>query len=298
LTSIVQLQIRCRIWPQLYTYNKRPLRIQAPARWLPPTNCIPPSKTYLRNFYLTSMNHSEYYIGCSGYYYPSWKNEFYPGDVKVRDWLQYYSTIFNTVELNGTFYRIPKLADLIKYGKLTPEHFKFSVKVNRYITHVLKLKDSKQQISDFINLVQDGLSDKLACILFQMPPSFHYSEESLERILEVIPREMRNVIEFRHISWWNADVEKALSTAHLTFCNVDFPGLDTHFIFTSPMAYLRMHGNPELFKSSYNSEKLEEISKKITAHSKPGFIYFNNTYYDAAVKNATMLSEIIKIQDH
>src|ERR1700745_3357981 len=95
------------------------------------------------------MNSKKYKIGCSGYYYPSWKGTFYPKELKPKDWLNHYSTVFNTVELNGTFYRTPKLADLKKYASVTPPDFTFSVKMNKYITHNLKLANSKQDISEF-----------------------------------------------------------------------------------------------------------------------------------------------------
>src|SRR6185369_11896245 len=102
--------------------------------------------------------------------------------------------------------------------------FVFSVKTSKYITHNLKLKDSKATINEFQDLILNGLGDKLTCFLFQLPPSFQYTEENLARVIENIPHKPHNVVEFRHISWWNDDVQKALKKARLTFCNVDFPG--------------------------------------------------------------------------
>src|SRR6195952_2566570 len=98
-----------------------------------------------------------YYIGCSGYYYPYWKNKFYPQGLQPKNWLEYYSSVFNSVELNGTFYRTPKLSDLKKYAANTPDDFKFSVKMSKYISHIIKLKESKQQIMDFQQLITEGL---------------------------------------------------------------------------------------------------------------------------------------------
>src|SRR6478736_995397 len=94
-----------------------------------------------------------FHIGCSGYYYSYWKNRFYPQGIPSKNWLEYYSTIFNTVELNGTFYRTPKLSDLQKYASRTPDDFSFSVKMSRYITHMLKLNDCRQQVDDFLGLM-------------------------------------------------------------------------------------------------------------------------------------------------
>src|SRR4051812_35984128 len=164
----------------------------------------------------------EYRIGCSGFYYPAWKNKFYPTGLQPKHWLTFYSSVFNTVELNGTFYRKPKPEDLKKYAAATPDDFTFSVKVNRFITHITRLKD-KQSILDFQNLIRDALGGKLGIWLFQMPPSFHYSEETLDRIIANVPHEPNCVIEFRHNSWWDDHVRKSLQDANLTFCNVDFP---------------------------------------------------------------------------
>ncbi|MES2763755.1 MAG: DUF72 domain-containing protein [Bacteroidota bacterium] len=236
-----------------------------------------------------------YLIGCSGYYYPNWKNKFYPPGLKPANWLNYYSTVFNSVELNGTFYRTPKLADLKKYANVTEDDFRFSVKMSKYITHVLKLKESKQSINDFQSLIEEGLEKKLEHFLFQLPPSFHYNEENLEKILENIPHKKHNVIELRHISWWNKDVEKAFVKAGLTFCNVDFPGLDSYFINTSDVFYMRFHGNPELFKSSYEVDELNRFYKKFPKEAKHYSVYFNNTYYEAGYTNALQLMTIAGI---
>jgi uncharacterized protein YecE (DUF72 family) len=107
------------------------------------------------------MGSRKVYIGCSGYYYPSWKNLFYPPGLPTSKWLEHYSSIFNSVELNGTFYRIPTLADLQKRAEITPPDFTFSVKMSRYITHQLKLNQATTAIADFIALVKAGLQSKL-----------------------------------------------------------------------------------------------------------------------------------------
>jgi uncharacterized protein YecE (DUF72 family) len=235
-----------------------------------------------------------YHIGCSGYYYPSWKNKFYPAGLQPKNWLAYYCTVFNTVELNGTFYRVPTIEALKKYAATTLADFKFSVKMNKSITHVLKLKKSKPFITDFQDLIQKGLENKLAHFLFQLPPSFHYNDENLEQVLTNIPHTAKNVVEFRHVSWWNDTVKKSFSEVNLTFCNVDFPGIKSSFIHTSPVFYLRLHGNPELFKSSYSKAQLEKFYTQFPGQCKDNSIYFNNTFYEAGYTNAVQLIEIVK----
>lgn len=238
---------------------------------------------------------SRYHIGCSGYYYPYWKNKFYPQGLQPKDWLNYYSSIFNTVELNGTFYRTPKLSDLQKYANVTPGYFRFSVKISRFITHVSKLKDCREKITGFQDLILEGLGNKLMYFLFQMPPSFQYNEENLERILESVPHEGRQVVELRHLSWWNEDVKAAFQKAGITFCNVDFPGLDTYFMHTTPHFYLRLHGSPELFKSSYHQEALSRFYEQFPEDATDYTVYFNNTYYEAGYTNA---QKLIKLTTH
>jgi len=232
-------------------------------------------------------------VGCSGYYYSYWKNRFYPEGLQPKNWLEYYSTVFNTVELNGTFYRKPQLSSLKKYAAQTPDDFLFAVKMNKAVTHIQKLKDSRELITEFQDLIRNGLENKLAHFLFQLPPSFHYSEENLERILENIPHHPENVVELRHISWWNKNVETAFKKAGLTFCNVDFPGLKTHFIHTSDYFYMRFHGSPELFKSSYSAEELTGFIDQFQESAERKSIYFNNTYYEAGYTNARELVSLL-----
>lgn len=240
----------------------------------------------------------DYLIGCSGYYYAYWKNRFYPQGLKPTEWLRYYSSVFNSVELNGTFYRTPKLSELKKYTSVTGADFVFSVKMSKYITHVLKLKESKQSITDFQALIEDGLSNKLRYFLFQLPPSFHYNEENLARIVDNLPHHSRNIVELRHISWWNEEVKAAFKLAGLTFCNVDFPGMETWFMDTSPVFYLRLHGKPELFKSSYDKRELRNFKKQFPDNSLNYAIYFNNTYYEAGYKNALAMMDLVEITRH
>lgn len=240
------------------------------------------------------MDKAHYIIGCSGYYYPGWKNRFYPEGLPTKNWLTYYSSVFDTVELNGTFYKTPKLADLKRQADATPDHFRFSAKMNRLITHTQRLNGSRQLVDEFQQLLRDGIGEKLMHFLFQMPPSFQYSEENLQRILDSVPHSPENVVELRHISWWNDTVRHAFSAANITFCNVDFPGLDTYFLHTSPYFYLRLHGNPELFKSSYTPVELKGFSVLFPPNAERYSVYFNNTYYDAGYTNAQEMIELLR----
>lgn len=233
-------------------------------------------------------------IGCSGYYYPQWKNNFYPTTVATGQWLEQYSSVFNSVELNATFYRQPKAADLQRNYKRTPDHFSFAVKMSRYISHVMRMKGAKNTILEFQKLISDNLQEKAKYFLFQFPANFKYSEENLQDIIQNIPHSENNVLEFRNIDWWNTNVYNAMQAANLTFCNIDFPGIDSYFVQTSKSFYMRLHGNPILFKSAYSTETLEKYYKLIPKGLNNYAIYFNNTYFNAAFENAIELIKLFK----
>jgi uncharacterized protein YecE (DUF72 family) len=224
-------------------------------------------------------------VGCAGFYYPNWRNKFYPQGLSQKDWLSYYSSIFSTVELNGTFYRMPKSSDLKRYFQVTPDDFTFSVKMSRYITHVKRLT-VRESIRDFQALVSDNLQNKHQYFLFQFPANFRFSEENLDRIVTQVPNNPRNVVEFRHKSWWNDYVREILTQSTITFANIDYPGLESHVINTSPQFYLRLHGNPVLFASSYDTTALKKFHGQIPNDAVTANIYFNNTMNEAAYKNA------------
>lgn len=232
-----------------------------------------------------------YFIGCSGYYYPQWKDKLYPKSLPQSLWLSYYANFFNTVELNGTFYRQPTLQMLRNYVENTPDDFRFSVKASRFITHIQRLKE-KQPVLEFQALIDEGLGARLNHMLFQMPPSFVFNQENLDKVITIIPNDPRNVIEFRHNSWWNDTVRETLTQANITFCNVDYPGLDTPFIQTTQNFYLRLHGNPELFRSPYSEAQIARFHQQFPTDAAQYSIYFNNTITEAGYENALFLQEI------
>ncbi len=237
----------------------------------------------------------EFRIGCSGYYYSFWKPGFYPKEISQKKWLNYYSTVFNTVELNATFYRVPGLNSLKKNAEVVTEDFLFSAKMSRYITHLVKLKNCRKEIDEFQDLLMNGLKEKMGCFLFQMPPSFHYNEENLDRILTQVPRGEQNVVELRHISWWNENTAKQFKKAGITFCNIDYPGIKTQIINTGKNFYMRFHGTPVLFHSAYSQERLKTFIHNFPLTTKRNFIYFNNTDLGNAYKNAGDLMKLLKV---
>jgi uncharacterized protein YecE (DUF72 family) len=241
------------------------------------------------------MNKPDIIIGCSSYYNSQWKGLFYPEDVPTSKWFEYYCRHFNTYELNSTFYKFPTVKSLHTWYKKTPEGFLFSAKAPKHITHLKKFVDCEQELNDFYSTCREGLADKLSCILFQLPPSFSYTQERLELVLKSMNPDYNNVIEFRNESWWKQEVYDALANNNITFCSVNYPKLPTAVIATNSIGYVRFHGNPRLFYSQYTPEELEHTVQDILANQqlKEVYIYFNNTASTAAILNAQQLKQLV-----
>ena len=144
----------------------------------------------------------QWQIGCSGFHYKHWKGSFYPETLAQSKWFDYYCSYFNTLELNVTFYRFPRLPAMQQWYKKSPENFRFAVKAPRAITHFKQFISVTRMLSDFYSTTRNGLQEKLGCILFQFPERFRYTEERLARILNNVDNSFLNVVEFRHSSWW------------------------------------------------------------------------------------------------
>ena len=171
-------------------------------------------ETFLHCNHMASV---KWHIGCSGFHYKEWKGIFYPEGLPQRSWIGYYGQHFNTIELNTTFYRFPRVEFLEKWYSLSPQGFSFSVKAPRLITHFKQFKDCARLLDDFYTAVSMGLKEKLGTVLFQMPPKYEFTDERLTRIKESLRPGFRNVIEFRHISWWNKFVFTSLGATKSFF---------------------------------------------------------------------------------
>jgi uncharacterized protein YecE (DUF72 family) len=240
----------------------------------------------------------QWHIGCSGFHYKDWKGIFYPKDVPQRLWFEYYCTHFNTLELNVTFYRFPLISMLESWYKRSPSGFSFSVKAPKLITHFRKMNDCDALLQDFYNTVGEGLKEKAACILFQFPPSYIYTEERLENIINSLNSKFANVVEFRHASWWNEKVYEKLRQSKISFSGMSHPLLPDKVIANTSVLYYRMHGVPDLYRSSYSSISLKKIVKEIKAlvNLKEAFIYFNNDYGGVGIKNAKTMIDFLQIK--
>lgn len=237
----------------------------------------------------------KWHIGCSGFHYKDWRGKFYPDKLAQKNWFDYYTQFFDTVELNVTFYRFPQLSFLQNWYQKSPEHFRFSVKAPKAITHYKQFHDSARMITDFYETINNGLREKLGPVLFQLPPRLSYDEERLERIMNNLNPSFNNVVEFRHESWWRDDVYKALSEHNITFCGMSHPTLPDNVIINTSSVYYRFHGVPNLYRSPYSKEFLEGVVNTVKSNDqvKTGWFYFNNDYDAVGVKNAEDMIALI-----
>jgi uncharacterized protein YecE (DUF72 family) len=237
----------------------------------------------------------DWHIGCSGFHYKHWKGTFYPQDLAQSKWFDYYCQFFNTLELNVTFYRFPKLSSLENWRVKSPAGFRFAVKAPKAITHYKKFNGVTDLMSSFCNTTRDGLQEKLGCILFQLPPNFHYSEEHLQRIVDNLDTSFLNVVEFRHESWWIDDVFSELKKKNITFSGMSHPSLPKDIINNTSLFYYRMHGEGQLYASNYDNSQLQNLVDEIKSkkHVKEAYVYFNNDIHTYAVHNALAMLKMI-----
>jgi uncharacterized protein YecE (DUF72 family) len=233
-------------------------------------------------------------IGCSGYFYPEWKGYFYPFDLATNKWFEFYCEHFNTIELNTTYYRFPRVESLLNWYKRSPAEFTFSVKAPRALTHFKKLKNPVKYLADFYANIRKGLSEKLGGVLYQFPSSFHASEEHIEQILSMLDHSFRNVVEFRHSSWWDSSIIKTLNEHQITFAGISHPEFSNQLPDMGDVLYYRLQGVPHVYQSTYDKTFLKELNRKISKRTdaKAIYIYFNNAASGAALDNARQLREL------
>jgi len=238
---------------------------------------------------------ANYHIGCSGFHYKHWRETFYPAKLPVKKWFDYYSQNFATLELNVTFYRFPQVDMLQKWYNESPDHFRFSVKAPRVITHFKKFNGTERMLDDFYGTVKEGLQHKCGCCLFQLPPNYIYSEEKLDRIISALHADVQNVVEFRHESWWSEEVFKKLADKNISFCGMSHPSLPKDIIHNTEFLYYRFHGENSLYSSNYTSAQLKDFASQLTGEKeiKEAYVFFNNDINTYAVYNAEELNKVI-----
>lgn len=233
---------------------------------------------------------SRFWIGTSGFSYPHWRERFYPRGLPSSRWLPFYASHFPTVELNVTFYRLPKEGAFEKWRQETPPGFRFAVKASRFITHLKKLKGIEEALETFIGRAR-FLGHKLGPILYQLPPNLHRNDDLLEDFLRLLPADLDHAFEFRHSSWLKPEVFDLLRRHGAGFCAMHLVGLPCPVVATASFAYLRFHGSEGLYYGCYSDEELRQWAEKIAGLGVGRvYAYFNNDADAHAVHNAQALA--------
>ena len=237
-----------------------------------------------------------YLIGTSGYMYDSWKGKFYPEDIKKEDWLEYFSKQFKTVEINNSFYNLPSKDTFRRWKKQSENNFVFSVKANRYITHMKKLSDPEESLKNFLENAS-ALDDKLGPLLFQLPPFWHKNQDKLENFFRKLPKKHEVVFEFRHESWYDKEIYELLDKYNIALCLHDLAdGSSPQDLVTTNFSYIRFHGPDGRYSTSYSEEQLQEWAERIRdLDVKKIYCYFNNDNSGYAIENARTLREKLNL---
>jgi uncharacterized protein YecE (DUF72 family) len=235
----------------------------------------------------TSTAAQQFNVGCSGWFYWHWREVFYPAGMATNKWFQFYAGRFRTVELNAPFYSWPTVGTVQSWlRQIGRRRFVYTVKVCELITHTRRFKGAKELIRDF-GYIADLLGARMGCFLFQLPPSFHYTGARLRSILTQLDHGRRNVVEFRHASWWREDVYGAFRETGTIFCSCSAPRLPETLVKTADDIYIRFHGPKRWYLHNYEKAELAQwVARVGESGAKRVWAYFNNDREGYAIANA------------
>ena len=228
-------------------------------------------------------------IGCSGWNYADWRGTFYPQREPQRRWLELYARRFDTVEVNTTFYRLPRRDAVAGWVKQTPADFSFAVKASRYLTHIKRLTDLSEGVARFYERIEPLIeAGKLGPVLWQLPGNFPRDDERLRRWLDALPNG-RHTIEFRHQSWFCAPVMRALREHDVALTIGDHPErpFQTHEA-TASWRFVRFHYGQRGRAGNYSATEIEQWARRIAQWRRRQAVwaYFNNDWRGFAPANA------------
>ncbi len=247
---------------------------------------------------------ADIFLGTQGFSYKDWVGVFYPPKTSNKDFLPFYSKVFDTVELDTTFYAVPRKSTVEGWHANTPKHFQFACKLPQVITHEKHLNDAGTELRAFLR-VMDTLGDKLGPILIQNPPQFHYDEvENLKSFLKLLPEGYQFAAEFRHRSWLRTDVYDLLREHNVAWANIDLYYMPKTLQVTADFTYIRWFGKHGQFREFDKiqvdrSKGIERWANNIRGLSKDVervYGYFNNEYAGYAPDNVIMLKEKLKLK--
>lgn len=209
--------------------------------------------------------------GTSGYAFKEWKGSFYPEDIKNDAMLGFYAGKFPTVEINNTFYRLPKESVLREWAAQVPDNFTFAIKASQRITHHARLKPECASAVEFLLRNTSTLANRLGPILFQLPPNLKKDLPRLRTFLGTLPTDRRFTIEFRHESWFEDDVYEALRERDIALCVTEQPDFASPFVSTASWGYARLH------RLDYDEAALVDWAKRIAGQPwSDAYVFFKH----------------------
>ena len=235
-------------------------------------------------------------VGTSGWSYQSWRGPFFPMRLPAKHHLEFYSSQFETTELNGVFYRTPTPAAVERWRDLTGPGFVFGWKASKFITHWKRLSQSS---INSLGLIEERLSilgEKAGPVLFQLPPQFEADAGRLASFLTLLPGRRRYSFEFRHPSWYAADIFKLLSHRNIALCISDHHDAPSPWEQTADFVYVRGHGPSGRYEGRYPSATLLAWRKSILRWQCGGYdsyVYFDNDQKSAAPMDALALQRLL-----
>jgi uncharacterized protein YecE (DUF72 family) len=236
------------------------------------------------------------HIGCSGWNYRHWRGLFYPEGLPATRWYGHYAEIFDTVELNTSFYHLPKPETFDKWRLQAAPAFRYAVKAPRFITHMKKLGDCDEPLAEFLARAR-RLGPALGPILYQLPPRWKLNLERLEAFIADLPADLDHVFEFREPSWIAEEVLALLGARGIGFCVHDMAGSITPRWASGRLAYLRFHGGEGKYWGRYPDERLLGWADWIVEQAREGrevWCYFNNDIHGHAIDDALTLRAMVK----
>jgi uncharacterized protein YecE (DUF72 family) len=235
-------------------------------------------------------------VGTSGWHYNHWKGSFYPEGTSSAAMLDYYVQHFDTVEINNSFYQLPRPETLQQWRSCTPPDFVFAFKASRYITHMKKLKEPAESLQKMLQAAGE-LGSKLGPILFQLPPRWRVNPDRLKQFLDALPDGHRYTFEFRDPSWFDDRIYTILASRNAAFCQYQLEGRLSPKAITADFVYIRLHGPAEqAYQGSYDVQTLAGWAGALTAwrrQEKTVYCYFDNDQAGYAAQNALQLQEMV-----
>jgi uncharacterized protein YecE (DUF72 family) len=243
---------------------------------------------------------SEIRIGTSGWLYRHWRGVFYPEGLRQKDELDFYAKRFDTVELNGSFYRLPPPTAISRWGEAAPEGFLYAWKYPRWLTHYYRLKDPDESYKLVFGRMA-GLGEALGPCVLQLHPHMTIDRERLATALQRLPKRAPPVaVEFRHQSWFEAPILALLAEHDVALCISDHEDAPSPWATPASWVYIRGHGPFGDYRGAYSRMTLQIWAKRIKAWSREGksvFCYFDNDADGAAPRNAQELKRMVG-RDH